>query len=93
MKMKEFTAGTEAYIDTFGGMVPCTVLLVNKPCNGRRIGDHDELTVRVDKTMAGYRKGEIVNRSAAYTPPKVCRIKRQYEYRINTLYAYVPSPN
>jgi hypothetical protein len=89
--MTQFTAGTPAFIDSFGGMVPCTVIEVHTPCNGRRIGPRNELTVRVDKTMAGYRKGEVLQRNAAYTPPKVCRIKGQFFYRIQTTYEYVPS--
>lgn len=86
-----FNAGTKAYIDSFRGLVPCTVLAVNKPCNGRRIGDEDELTVRVDQAMAGYSEGETVNCTAAYTPPRICCFLQGHLYRIRTDYAYVPA--
>lgn len=84
-----YGVGTKAYVDSFGGMIPCVVTEIHKPnANGIVIG-HDELTVRIEETRGGYTKGEIVKRSAAYTPPRKHRILRGYSYRINTAYKYV----
>lgn len=87
----EHGVNTPAYIDSFGGMVPCIVIEIHESCDGTRIGQRDQLTVRVEKTMAGYRKGEIVQCSAAYTPPRSCRFLKGYFYRIRTNYRYVPN--
>ena len=39
-KYMKYGVGTKAYIDGFGGLVPCTVIKVLKRSNGRIIGDH-----------------------------------------------------
>jgi hypothetical protein len=83
-----YRAGTKAFLDTlFSGMIRCTVLAVLRRCNGRLIG-HDDLTVRVDETKGGYREGEVLQRSAAYTPPRSQRYLRDHFYRINVNYVY-----
>lgn len=84
-----YGVGTKAYVDSFAGMIPCVVTEIHKPnANGIVIGQ-EELTVRIEETRGGYAKGEIVKRSAAYTPPRKQRILRGYSYRINTAYKYV----
>lgn len=86
---KSYGVGTKVYIDSFGGMIPCTVIEILKSgANGIQIG-HDELTVKVEETRGGYTKGEIVTRSAAYTPPRKQRFLRSHSYRINTAYKYM----
>lgn len=83
-----YGVGTKAFVDTFGGMVPCVVTEIHKPnANGIVIG-HNELTVRITETRAGYVKGELVMRSAASTPPRKHRFLRGYSYRINVNYKY-----
>ena len=85
---KTYGVGTKSYVDSFGGMIPCVVIAILKPnANGIVIG-HDELTVKIEETRGGYTKGEIVTRSAAYTPPRKHRILRGSQYRINTAYKY-----
>lgn len=88
-----FTAyrkGTKAFIDGFGGAIPCTIVEVHKKCNGRLIGPRDELTVEVTETKGGYTRGEREQRCAAYTPPFAQRYVRDYFYRINVCYEYLP---
>lgn len=84
----EFGVNTPAFIDTFGGLVPCIVREVRNACNGRLIGKRGELLVEVTKTMAGYRKGERVEQVAAYTPPRKMIVRRQYSRRILCCYKY-----
>ena len=86
---KSYGVGTPAFIDTFGGMVKCKVIEIHKPnANGFSIGKSDEITVEVEENKGGYAKGEIVQRSAAYTPPRKQRFTKGYAYRVNTAYKY-----
>jgi len=85
----EYNVGCPAYIDAFNGRIPCIVVEVMKPgANGHLIG-HNEIKVRVTKTTKGYRRGEILTRSAAYTPPRRCYRQNGYSSRILTDYQYV----
>ncbi len=79
--------GAKAYIDGFSGMIPCTVIKVLKPCNGRAINQH-ELIVRIDQTIGGYNHGERVTCDAAYTPPRSQCYLRGYRYCVNVNYIY-----
>lgn len=86
---KAYGVGTKAYVDSFAGLIPCVVTQIHKPnANGITIG-RDELTVRMEETRGGYTKGEIVTRSAAYTPPQKQCVRRDYSRRILTAYKYV----
>jgi|688.fasta_scaffold03312_55 hypothetical protein len=86
---KSYGVGTKAFIDSlFGGMIRCVVVEIHKPkANGIRV-DHDEISVKVEENKGGYHKGEIVKRSAAYTPPRQQRYTQGAFYRINTAYKY-----
>lgn len=87
---KSYGVGTKAYVDSFGGMIRCTVIAVHKPAAlGFQVGSVDEISVCMDETRGGYTQGEIVQRSAAYTPPCTQMFVRDYSYRINTGYKYV----
>jgi hypothetical protein len=88
VEVTAYGVGTKAYIDGFGGMVPCTVTKILKPgANGRIIGN-EEIEVVITETMAGYTAGEHVKCSAAYTPPRAQRLVRGYHYRVNVNYSY-----
>lgn len=90
--MKEYKAGCKAYIDGFGGMIRCTVLEVKEDCDGHIVApDKQSLVVRCDETRGGYKKGEIVERNAFYTPPVKQRVLRGHSYRVNTGYRYIKS--
>jgi hypothetical protein len=90
--MKEYKADTKAFIDGFGGMIPCTVLQVKEDCEGHIVSPHKkQLVIRVDETRGGYQKGEILDANAFYTPPRAQRVKRKYSCTINTGYRYVVS--
>lgn len=83
-----YGVGTPAFIDTFGGMVKCKVIEVHKlNSNGFSIGQN-EITVEVQENKGGYAQGELVQRSAAYTPPRKQRFLEGHAYRINTAYKY-----
>lgn len=88
LKMKEYKAPTQAFLDTFSGLIPCTVIAVNKPCRGNNVGSQDELTVQVNETRGGYTAGEIIQRSAKNTPPRTQIKKNKYTRTILTGYCY-----
>lgn len=81
--------GTPAYIDSFGGLVPCTVVEIRRTCEGHRIGKLGEIVVRIEKTKAGYKQGELVERVAAHTPPRCCVSTFQGKQTIRTNYRYL----
>lgn len=88
---KVFRAGTKAFIDSFSGLIPCTVLIVNKTSNGHIIGDRDAITVIVNETRGGYTKGEILDFAATSVPPREMINKKQYYKTISTNYVYEES--
>ncbi len=74
-------AGEHAFIDSFGGLIPCVVLSVIKETQeGVTSG---VVEVKVKKTMGGYREGEIcVKENALYVVP-VTNVKlRGHSFRI-----------
>jgi hypothetical protein len=85
---KNYGVNTPVYLDTFGGVVKGKVIKVNRPCNGIIHGNFDDLLVEVQETAHGYQLGEVVTRSAAYTPPRKHRKLRDGHYRIDTNYKF-----
>lgn len=83
-----YGVGTKAFMDTFAGLIPCTVVEIHVPkARGWVCGRQEELTVQVDEDGHGYAKGELLKRSAFFTPPRVHR-RTGILYRINTGYVY-----
>ena len=88
--MQEFTVGTRAVIDSFGGLVPCRVTGVREACDGTRVTG-DAVTVEVLRTRAGYRKGEALTGSAYQFPPREMVTARDGRTVIDPNYRYVPA--
>lgn len=86
--MTRYGPNTLAAIDSFGGLVKCRVIAINRPCNGRTIGTEGEITVRILENKGGYSKGEILGRIAAYTPPLRQLKKNAFSTTILTNYQY-----
>lgn len=90
--LKTYGVGTKAFIDTFAGLVPCTVVEVKKPGSGKSVTE-GEIVVKITKTVGAYKKGEILTRAASKIVPKshVVNLRsRTKAQRINTLYRYNP---
>lgn len=90
--MTDHLIGTPAYIDSIGGLVPCTVVGIHRTCTGERIGRLGEIVVRVDATKAGYKMGEFVERVAAHTPPRCCVSTKDGTQTIRKNYCYLAFP-
>lgn len=88
--MEIFGINSKAFIDSFGGLIPCIVREIRKVANGHIVGERNELLVEVSVTMGGYKKGELVERSACYTPPRRMIVRKKYSSRILTNYQYQP---
>jgi len=84
--MKTYYPGTKAYIDSFSGLIPCTVLTVAQECSGKIVGFKDDLVVRVDKTTGCYIRGESVSFAAHKIVPRA-QVKN---HKVNTDYCYQP---
>jgi hypothetical protein len=88
--MQEFTVGTRAVIDSFGGLIPCEVTAVREACEGRTVTG-DAVTVKVLTSRKGYRKGETLTGSAFKFPPRKMVKTRSGMLRVNVNYRYVPA--
>jgi len=85
-----YRAGALAYLDSFGGMLPVTVLEVITPGFGWRVAPASgEIRVRLNVTRSGYARGEIITEPAHKIVPR--RQVRQHAYsdRIDSGYAWV----
>ena len=85
-----YRAGTLAYLDSFAGMIPVTVIKVG---SGPGIGYHaapasGEITARVNVTRGGYTRGEIITRGAHDIVPRAQHYYRGGCGRINSLYVW-----
>jgi hypothetical protein len=85
--LKTYGAGKQAMIDSFGGMIPCVVKKVIEPGRGQ-YPTEGKVQVEVTKSVGGYRKGEIVERSASYIVPCGYLRRGKYSSSINTLYRW-----
>lgn len=84
-----YRAGTLAYLDSFAGMIPCTVLEVARPGIGYQAAPASgEITARVNVTRGGYRRGELVTRGAHDIVPRDRHRYCNGSGRINSLYAW-----
>jgi hypothetical protein len=82
-------AGELAYLDSFGGMLPVTVVSVEREGSGRTVvgPDEGELTVRLNVTRGGYRKGEQITTKAHNVVPRDHTRPRGH---INSDYRWIP---
>lgn len=87
---RTFTVGALAYVDTFSGMVPCVVVGVLRESHGFIVGDRDSVTVRLTADRGAYKRGEITSASASNIIPRKMRFVRSGQYRIDTIYRFVP---
>ena len=78
-----------AYLDSFGGMLPVTVLEVVIPGDGWQVAPPSgEIRVKMNVTRAGYRKSEIIISSAHNIVPRSQVIHREYSDRVISLYRW-----
>lgn len=85
-----FQAGTLAFVDSFGGLVPCKVVAVSKggPFPGWIVAQ-GEISVKVTASRAGYRKGELLTgRAASNIIPRSQVVTRKGQYRIRTNFSW-----
>jgi hypothetical protein len=87
-----YRAGAPAYLDSFGGLLPVTVLEVITAGFGYQVAPRSgEITVRLNVTRAGYTRGEVVTSGAYEIVPRGQVRLRQYSSRIDPLYAWARS--
>jgi hypothetical protein len=86
--MQDFAAGTPAFVDGFGGLIPIRVISVDTPGSGAYVTS-GRLTARVEKSMAGYRKGEIITGTASQFPPRKMVRRRGFHQVIGVNYRWV----
>ena len=84
-----YTAGQAAYLDTFRGLLDCTVVDVVEPGIGQS-ATSGKIRVRIDQAGAkgGYREGEIVTSPAADVVPAPHVKVRNGKYRVNINYTW-----
>lgn len=88
---KEYTVGQKAFIDSINGMVPCTVLEIPRPCDGRLITNSHTVLVKITATLGnGYTKGEVLHVAGYRVIPVSHRITRNGMYFVNTWFRWVP---
>lgn len=85
-----FTIGAKCYLDTFSGMVPCVVTAVARESFGFLVGNRDSVSVRLTADRGAYNHGEIINASASNVIPRNMRFVRSGQYRIDTVYRFIP---
>ncbi len=90
--MKDYVenkAGTAALYDSFTGLIPCVVVAVHKPGDGRRCGDYDAVTIRITKTVGAYYEGEEMKTATHKVVPKSHIVTRMGSTSIATNYAWI----
>ncbi len=84
-----YRAGDPAYLDSFGGLLPVTVLEVVTPGDGWQVAPPSgEIHVKMNVTRAGYHKGEVLLEPAHKVIPRSQVIHREYSDRIISLYRW-----
>ncbi|MGK5496420.1 hypothetical protein [Streptomyces sp. URMC 125] len=86
VKAAAYGAGTLAYVDSFGPLVPVKVLEVIEPANGHEI--RGRIKVKVTADRPGYRRGEVFTQDAYRVVPRKHVYTRRGQYRINTAYRW-----
>lgn len=88
--MKQYKAGKKAFIDSFGGLVPCRVVEVCKPGTGRFAGGVVEVRILAGGPMQwAYPVGSIDQFPATSVIPCNHLVKRGYKLRIDINYEWV----
>lgn len=87
-----YHAGTLAYLDSFAGMIPCTVTNVITPGFGYvaagPVSLTGEIQVRINVTRGGYARAEVITCSAHDIVPRAQHYYRSGTGRINSLYVW-----
>jgi len=84
-------AGELAYLDSFGGMLPVTVVSVEEEGSGRIAAGPGQgsLTIRPNVTRGGYQRGEIIaGQKACSVVPRDHHHYRGGHGRINAEYRW-----
>jgi hypothetical protein len=81
--IRTFGPGTRAVLDSFAGLVPCTVTSVEKDDRG-----HQRITAKIQKTVGPYKKGELVENNPLWIVPKTHIRRRKYSSVIIPGYAW-----
>ena len=86
--LQTFYAGEAAFYDAHTHILPCRVLEVIKPGNGRVVTS-GRLKIELTKTVGPYKKGETMEVSGYHTFPKThSSWKESGQMRINPLYRW-----
>lgn len=90
--MKTYSINTLAYIDSFGGLVPCKALeVIYEQAIGAMV--YVNVRAKITANRAGYRKGEIVTQRGNYIVPRKQVFIRDGKYQINTQYTWTNNPD
>ena len=87
---RTFTVGAKCYLDTFSGMVPCVVVGVLRESHGFIVGDRNAVSVRLTADRGAYKRGELIHTSASNVIPRKMRFVRCGQYRVDTIYRFIP---
>lgn len=78
--MNEYGIGTLAYIDSFGGLIPCKVIEINEIPR--------KITVKVTANRPGYKRNEIVTYHASWIIPRSSVYISCGKYKIRNNYVW-----
>jgi hypothetical protein len=85
-----YRAGALAYLDSFGGMLPVSVLEVITPGYGWIVAPASgEIRVRLNVTRGGYTRSEVITEPAHKIVPRDRVRYRNWHARIDSGYAWV----
>ena len=84
-----YQVGTLAYLDTFSGLIKCRVTkILDNNANGI-YHSGGKVEVELMETIGAYKKGEILEWTAVYVPPRAQVKRNRIKGRILTNYKYV----
>jgi hypothetical protein len=84
-----YHAGELAYLDSFAGLLPVSVLEVITPGDGWQVAPSSgEISIRMNVTRGGYCNREVITRAAHNVVPRKQVIKRDFTDRINSDYRW-----
>lgn len=78
-----YGVGTKAYIDSFGGLVPCIVQAIKYAFE-----EYTQVVVKVTAHRPGYSKGDVVEFNPSTVVPRDRVSVRRGRHYINTQYAW-----
>lgn len=80
MPFPALTTGCKAYLDCFGGLIPCVVCAIS----GRShvATSSIKVTIEITKTGRGYQQGERLTRSSLWVIPREAIRYSSYSARI-----------